>query len=146
MNIKDILIIVLPILAGILGSYLTYYFTIQAKHVEAIHKYKEEKYSNLIILIQGFLVGSVSGETKKKFLDEYYKSWLYCSDDVVRAINEFLTLLRIDLKGDGKNGHYGSGKEQIGNIIIAMRNDLKGKTKLKPTDFEYINVIPDNKR
>jgi len=70
--------------------YLTYYFTIKSKKNEAILKFKEEKYSNLLILLRGFLGRTTSGETKRRFFEEQYKSWLYCSDRVVKAINKML--------------------------------------------------------
>lgn len=47
-------------------------------------RFKEEKYSNLLILLQGFVGETTSGETKKKFFEEQYKSWLYSSDNVVK--------------------------------------------------------------
>lgn len=50
MNIKDVLLIIIPILSGVIGSYITYYLTNKSKKDEAIFKYKEEKYSKLLIL------------------------------------------------------------------------------------------------
>ena len=73
-NLNDILI---PILTATVGSYLTYYFTNKSKRNDAIIKFKEEKYSNLLINLQGFLGQNASGEIKKKFFEEQYKSWLY---------------------------------------------------------------------
>ncbi len=68
MDIKTILLILIPVITAVLGSYLTYYFTIKSKKSEAILKFKEEKYSNLLILLQGFVGKTTSGETKRKFL------------------------------------------------------------------------------
>ena len=58
-----IILILLPIISAVAGSYLTYYFTNKAKKNEAILKFKEEKYSNLLILLQGFVGKTTSGET-----------------------------------------------------------------------------------
>lgn len=138
MQTKDILIVILPIITGVLGSYLTYYFTIRSKKHEAIQKFKEEKYSNLILLLQGFVGNTVSAQTRKKFYEEQYKSWLYCSDDVVIAINE-LTKLLLDLEGAKPNPLI--GRKVVGNIILQMRKDLLGKTKLKYDDFRYIDTL-----
>ena len=64
---KDIFLFVGPILVGLASSYLTYYFAIQSKRKEAILKFKEEKYSNLLILLQGFVGSTSSAEIKRKF-------------------------------------------------------------------------------
>jgi hypothetical protein len=138
MQIKDVLIVILPIITGILGSYLTYYFTIRSKKHESIQKFKEEKYSNLILLLQGFVGTTVSAQTRKKFYEEQYKSWLYSSDNVVIAINE-LTELLMDLKGTAPDPL--KGRKAVGNIIVQMRKDLLGKTKLKYDDFRYIDTL-----
>jgi len=68
MEIKNIFLILIPIITALLSSYLTYYFAIKSKKNEAILKFKEEKYSNLLILLQGFIGKTTSGETKRKFL------------------------------------------------------------------------------
>ena len=36
-----------------------------------------------------------------------------------------------------------NGRKAVGNIVIAMRNDLLGKTSLTPDDFHYTDVIED---
>jgi len=133
----DILIIILPIITGILGSYLTYFFTIKSKKIEAIQKFKEEKYSNLILLLKGFLGTTASKELKEKFYEEQYKSWLYSSDSVVKAINE-LTMLLINEKGKAPDPE--KGRIVVGNIILHMRKDLLGRTKLDYNDFRYTDV------
>lgn len=93
MEIKSLFLILIPIITALLSSYLTYYFAIKSKKNEAILKFKEEKYSNLLILLQGFVGKTTSGETKRKFFEEQYKSWLYCSDGVVKATNEMVQLV-----------------------------------------------------
>jgi len=138
MEVKTTLLILIPILTAILSSYLTYYFAIKSKRNEAILKFKEEKYSNLLILLQGFVGRTTSGETKRKFFEEQYKSWLYCSDEVITAINEMVKLV-IDARG--KDPEPEKGKRIVGNIVIEMRKDLLGKTKLTHTDFQYTDVI-----
>lgn len=137
MQTRDILIVILPIFTGILGSYLTYYFTIKSKKQEAIQKFKEEKYTNLILLLQGFIGSTVSKEKKKKFYSEQYKSWLYSSDDVVVAINKLTNLLKEE---QGADPDPERGRKVVGNIILEMRKDLLGKTKLKYQDFRYTDV------
>ncbi len=138
MDIKTILLILIPVMTAVLGSYLTYYFTIKSKKSEAILKFKEEKYSNLLILLQGFVGRTSSGETKRKFFEEQYKSWLYCSDGVVKALNKMVQLV-IDSRGEEPD--HEKGKKAVGNIVLEMHKDLLGRTELTAEDFRYTDVI-----
>jgi len=134
---KDIFLIVGPIIAGLASSYLTYYFTVQSRRKENILKFKEEKYSNLLLHMQGFLGNTTSGATKKKFFEEQYKSWLYCSDDVVKAVTAMIANV---IEGEGAQR---DGRRVVGDIVVAMRKDLLGKTALSYKDFRYTDVIED---
>lgn len=138
MKIETTLLILIPVIVAVISSYLTYYFAIKSKKNEAILKFKEEKYSNLLILLQGFVGKTTSGETKKKFFEEQYKSWLYSSDGVVKAINEMVQLV---INAKGKEPEQEKGKKVVGNIVLEMRKDLSGKTNLKSEDFRYTDVI-----
>ena len=128
---------ILPILTAIAGSYLTYFFASRSKREESILKYKEEKYANLLVLLQGFVGSTSTPETKRKFFEEQYRSWIYCSDEVVKAINEMVKLV-IDSKGKEPDPEL--GRKVVGNIVLAMRKDLNGKTNLNYTDFRYTDV------
>lgn len=138
METQTLLLIFVPIITAILSSYLTYLFAIKSKRSEAMLKFKEEKYSNLLILLQGFVGNTTSGDTKRKFFEEQYKSWLYSSDGVVRAINEMLGLIK---GSKGKNPEPEKGREIVGSIVLEMRKDLLGKTNLSSSDFQYTDVI-----
>jgi len=138
METKDILLIILPIITALLGSYLTYFFAIKSKQKEAMLKFKEEKYSNLIIALQGFIGSTVSPETKRRFFEEQYKSWLYSSDEVVESINKLIQTL-IEDRGNAPDPE--KGRKIIGTIILEMRKDLLGKTNLSHKDFRYTDVL-----
>ncbi len=140
METKDLLLIILPILSAILSSYFTYYLSLRGKKAESIMKFKEEKYANLIILLQGFVGSTTSGETKRKFFEEQYKSWMYASDEVVQSVNHLVQLV-IDAKGATPNPEV--GRKSVGDIILAMRKDLLGKTNLTYKDFGYTDVVSD---
>jgi hypothetical protein len=129
---------ILPILTAIAGSYLTYFFASRSKREEAILKYKEEKYANLLVLLQGFVGSTSTSETKRKFFEEQYRSWIYSSDEVVKAINEMVNLV-MDSKGKDPNPEI--GRKVVGNIVLAMRKDLNSKSNLNYTDFRYTDVI-----
>ena len=138
MDTKDILLIVLPFVSGIISAWVTYLFTTRARKTENIIKFKEEKYANLLTLLQGFVGRTTSAELKKKFFEEQYRSWLYASDDVVESINELVGLL---IEERGKQPDPQKGREIIGNIVLQMRKDLLGKTNLKSGNFRYTDVI-----
>lgn len=127
----------LALTSAFIGGFVSYYFTSKSKKLEAIIRFREEKYSNLLILLQGFVGNTVSDETKKKFFEEQYKSWVYCSDEVVLAINNLVQLV-IDSKGKDPNPE--DGRKAIGDIVLAMRKDLLGKTDLTFKDFRYTDV------
>lgn len=131
-------LILIPIVTGLISSYATYYFTLKSKRNEAIIKFKEEKYINLLVALQGFVGLTASTKTKKEFFEEQYKSWLYCSDDVAKAINSMVGLI---IDNEGKNPNSIEGRRAVGNIVLAMRKDLLGKTNLTYTDFSYTDVI-----
>jgi hypothetical protein len=79
-------------------------------------------------------------ETKRKFFEEQYKSWLYSSDGVVEAINN---MIRLIIEERGKDPDPKKGAEIVGNIVLAMRKDLLGKTRLKANDFRYTDVYSE---
>lgn len=138
MNITTVLLILIPIVTAIISSYLTYYLTVKSKKDEAMLRFKEEKYSNLVVLLQGFVGRTASADTKKKFFEEQHRSWLYCSDEVVRTINDMVKLV-INSRGNAPEPE--TGRKAIGSIVLEMRKDLLGRTELTPEDFTYVDVI-----
>jgi hypothetical protein len=138
MEIKDILLVVLPIVTALMSSYLTYYFATKTTKNESMIKFKEEKSSNLVIALQGFLGSTVSADKKVKFYEEQYKAWLYSSDNVVKAVNDLTNLL---IEERGKAPDPEKGRRVVGNIILEMRKDLIGKTSLTYKDFRYTDVV-----
>jgi len=134
----DIQSLLVPILVAVISSYLTYYFSFKSRKDDSILKFKEEKYAALLIYLQGFVGKTASGEAKRKFFEEQYKSWLYSSDDVVRAVNSMVQLV-IDSKGKAPNPE--SGRKAVGNVVLEMRKDLLGKTNLTSREFRYTDVI-----
>jgi len=53
-------------------------------------------------------------------------------------INEMIQLV-IDSKNDKIDSI--KGQNAVGNIVLEMRKDLLGKTKLSAKDFTYVDVI-----
>ena len=134
---KEGLIALVPLVSAAIGAYLTFLFTSRAKRDEVIQRFKEEKYTKLLVKLQGFLGGTISVQMKKEFFEEQYQSWLYASDEVVKSLNDMVRLVE---------QHRGSapdpviGQKTIGDIVLAMRRDLLRKTKLDHTAFRYMEV------
>ena len=132
----EILKSLVPVVTLVIGSTLTYHYSVKSKQGEAALKYKEEQYSKLLIKLQGFVGNTANQKTRKEFFDEQYKAWLYCSDEVVEAINHMVSLVRSGAPDPLE------GRKAVGNIVVAMRKDLYGKkTKLEFDAFEYIDVV-----
>jgi hypothetical protein len=126
---------------ALVTSIFTYHFTNKAKKAEAMMSFREEKYAKLLVLLEGFVGNTASAETKRAFFKEQHESWLYCSDEVTKAINRMIELV-------AKNRGMVRVKDEdpIGTIVMAMRKDLLGKTKLSTSDFRYIDVIDKNSK
>lgn len=86
--------------------------------------------------LQGFVGQTADSQTKREFFEEQYKGWLYCSDEVIVAINNMVSLVK-----NGGTPDPIEGRKAVGNIVVAMRKDLYGKTKLEFDAFQYIDVI-----
>jgi hypothetical protein len=60
--------LLITITVAVISSYLTYYFSAKSRKDEAILKFKEQKYTALLVNLQGFMGRAASGEAKKVFL------------------------------------------------------------------------------
>lgn len=65
-------------------------------------------------------------------------SLIYCSDEVLTAINE---LAQLRIASDDKDPNSQDGRKAMGNSVLAIRIDLLGKTSLSYKDFRYTNVL-----
>lgn len=135
-QIIELLKSLVPVFTLVLGSALTYYYSVKSKQGESALKHKEEQYSKLLIKLQGFVGNTATSKTKKEFFEEQYKAWLYSSDETIEAINHMVSLVR-----EGGVPDPLEGRKAVGSIVVAMRKDLYGKTKLGFDAFEYIDVI-----
>jgi hypothetical protein len=134
--------IFISLISALVGGFISYYFASKTKKYEAALKFKEEKYANLLTHLQGFVGDTTSGDTKRKFFEEQYKSWIYASDEVILATN---SLIKMVIDNQGKDPDITAGRKAIGNIVLAMRKDLLGKTKLEFFDFQYTSVHSDRR-
>ena len=139
---KEWLIPIVPLISAALGAFVTYLFTTRARRDEAILRFKEEKYAKLLVKLQGFIGVTTSAQLKREFFEEQYQSWLYASDEVVLAVNAMVQLVAENL---GLAPDPQAGREAVGQIVLAMRRDLLGKTSLDYSAFRYTNVYENRK-
>ena len=132
--------LIIAVGTALITSILTYNFTNKATKAAAVMKFREEKYAKLLVLLEGFVGNTASAETKRAFFKEQHESWLYCSDEVTKAINHMIGLV-----AQNKGMVRVKGEDPVGTIVMAMRKDLLGKTKLSTSDFRYIDVIDHHK-
>ncbi|MEO5797176.1 MAG: hypothetical protein ABIP34_20295 [Rhodoferax sp.] len=135
---KEWLVPLVPLLTAVLGAFLAFLFTSRAKRDESILRFKEEKYSKLLIKLQGFVGSTTSAQLKRDFFEEQYQSWLYASDEVVESINSLIELV-ISNKGAAPEAE--TGRKAVGEIVLAMRRDLLKTTALTHKAFRYTDVI-----
>ena len=131
-----------PLASAALGAFLVYLFTSRARREESMLRFKEEKYSKLLIKLQGFVGSTSSTQLKRDFFEEQYQSWLYASDAVVEAVNVMVNLVKANY---GKPPDPEAGRKAIGEIVLAMRRDLLQKTELDYTAFQYTDVHEPSK-
>lgn len=134
----DVLNSLIPVITLVIGSALTYVYGVKSKQSEAALRNKEEQYAKLLVKLQGFVGQTANAHTKKEFFEEQYKSWLYSSDEVIEAINSMVALVK---ENRGEDPDPEEGRKAIGNIVVAMRKDLYGKSKLAHDAFTYTDVI-----
>lgn len=137
---KEWLIALIPLVSAAVGALLTYLYTSRSKREETIVRFKEEKYAKLLVKLQGFVGSTTSPKLKREFFEEQYQSWLYASDEVIKAIND---MVQIVIDGKGSQPDPEVGNRAVGEIVLAMRRDLLHKTDLDYTAFRYTDVVRD---
>ncbi|MFT3867198.1 MAG: hypothetical protein QM715_01760 [Nibricoccus sp.] len=138
----EITIALLSLLSAAISAFLAYIFTTRATRTEAMLRFKEEKYAKLLVKLQGFVGVTTSAQLKKEFFEEQYQAWLYASDEVIQALNR---MVRLVIESKGVEPSPEAGHKAVGDIVVAMRRDLLGKTTLDHTAFKYIDVIERTK-
>jgi len=95
---------------------------------------REERYRRILESSRGFQEGAPDSQ-KTEFLQEVDLCWLYCGDDVIKAMYAFL-----DSVTTGSNSTATQRDETFKRLVLAMRNDLWSvwpvrTTKLTAADF-----------
>ncbi|WP_026679364.1 hypothetical protein [Fictibacillus gelatini] len=126
---KEYLSIIITVLSVVAG-FITWVLNERSKRKQESFKRKEERYAELIRSIKGFYVDSSDTTLITNFLDQVNLCWLYCPDNIIKKLDEFLEAVKTD-------SFTSENKEKIlGELMIAIRQDLLKDTKLK-TNLTY---------
>lgn len=105
------------------------------------HQRKIEQYENMIKALSGFYKTGTT-DAKNQFIEEYYKSWLYASNETLIKINEFLTLASKPQEGTIEEDQD-KRKEVIKAVLIYLRKDLGLNPEEISVDFNpWISKTP----
>lgn len=104
----------------------------EKKRVE--HHEKEVRYKHMLIDLIGFYSGKVNREKIEEFCEHYRHAWLYSSDEAIKRINAFL------IASGAVQQEIGEKEKSAQKMVLEMRQDFRGKTKLTPEDFLFVTV------
>lgn len=106
----------------------------------SIHR-KEERYAELVKSIKGFYVNSENPELKSVFIDQVNLCWLYCPDQVIYKLYNFLKSVKNSSTDEQK-------LKALGEVFVEIRKDLikdsKLSSDLKPNDFKIYSPTTPN--
>ncbi len=122
------------------GAVIAWFFNERRRRSWEEYLRKEERYRELLRTLVGFYDHSASAETRREFLEEYKRCWLYCSDDVIRAAN-----CAMDVMVEGTTVPMEQRRLRIGEFVLAIRRDLLRRTLTRGTDLkaeDYVHVSP----
>lgn len=100
---------------------------------------KRETYEKIVISLKIFQEGNnQSQEEKENFLKTYPTSWLWGSDDVLNALNDFLEL-QIQRSRNPSSITQEVLKKSYSNIILNMRKDVGfNETEIDSKNYKFI--------
>lgn len=126
------------ILGPFLGGLITWSLTQFSKWKWERRVRKEERYKGFLNAITGFYQGSESAKKKTEFILELRFAWLYCPDDIIRGGNRFLDTVSANEKKptDEKQPKDEEKETALGELVLALRRDMIGKTNLKASDYK----------
>jgi len=133
----DFLKFFLPLAAGVVG----WLANERAKRQTEEYTRKEQRYRVLLLSLQGFYDVSVNLQQRQEFLNQLTLCWLYCSDEVVLAGQDFLAKM-MDTSGSTQDQKNQSAADLIG----AIRRDLLSRRVIRRTaltgrEFQRVAVV-----
>jgi Pyruvate/2-oxoacid:ferredoxin oxidoreductase delta subunit len=124
-NLIDYIPLLITLITIITG-FITWGLNERSKRKQEGYKRKEEHYTELIKSLKGFYVNSNNKDLKEVFLEQVNLCWMYCPDDVVIKIYDFLEAVNTN-----SNATDEQKDKALGEVMVAIRNDLLKDTKLK---------------
>ena len=127
--------IIVSAFIGIIGYLLKYMIS---QKFEVMAK-KREVYEEISTALGIFLTGrDITADDKKRFLEDYSKLWLWASDSVIQAGNEFMDIM-IGFNASDE-GSQKEAKRAYASFVIEMQRELGfPNTLLKSNEYRFVS-------
>jgi hypothetical protein len=132
---------VLVVLAGVVPVSVAWGLNEWSKRRETARARREERYFELVSDLAAFYDSSspdLAG--RDRFVREARLAWLYCPDNVVRALNEFLQAVQ------GRDGGPVERSRAARQLVLRIRKELLGRTSLTEKEVEFWSVAAGDPR
>ena len=136
--------VITPIVIAVLG----FVFEKERDRKAKLHERKEELYKDLVFSLKGFFGETPDSELKQDFVDEARLVRLYASDKAIKALNEFVDIMKKsekEFEGATNKNYQEVARELLGRFIVAMRKDLGIRTKLSPEELGRTEFVKGTK-
>jgi hypothetical protein len=114
-------------------------WTLELREKRRVDEYvrKEQVYKDIVVGLQA-LYRSGNPEEKDKFIEQTRATWIYCPDDVVRALNDCLDALIV--APVESSPQQKAQQKALGTAVAAMRKDLMPHSTLTGADFRHVSA------
>ena len=124
----------------LIGAVIAWFMNERRRRAWEEYLRKEERYRELLRNLSGFYAHSGSAEVRRQFIEEYKRCWLYCSDEVIRAANAAMDVMK-----EGTTAPMDQRWTILGEFVLAIRRDLLHRTFTRKTELrpeEYVHIDP----
>lgn len=101
---------------GVLGYVIKGYMDRKARD----RREREKRYIQMLKTLKGFYVGSQNSQLVQEFVDVLNESYLYASDDVIKAVNDFLFAVKVGVPSSDADR-----EKAFQRLILTIRRDLR---------------------
>jgi len=129
---KEIIVISITAIVGILGYLIMHYLEIERKNRE----HKIRLYSELVSGIRVFIKAGIDVELKEKFDETYYKSWLFVSTEVYELLIDCLEFYKIWSKEKSEE-NKSIFNEKLNCLMKAIRNEITIDTEVDFVNYDF---------
>ena len=124
----------------LVGAVVAWFLNERRRHAWEEYLRKEERYRELLRTLSGFYSHSADAEVRRQFIEEYKRCWLYCSDEVIKAANAAMDVMK-----EGTTVPMEKRLQILGEFVLAIRRDLLHRTVTKGTSLrpqDYVHIMP----